>query len=126
LLLRPFPLAARRRAEVFTKYRKSMLATAGFAIFISGNRQTAAGGVELSPGVREEYDLARAVGAYPLPVGASGWQAQALWAEVEADFSGVFPRGTPRRAWQVLNRANSSPEEVVDALTTLIAHLRPR
>lgn len=126
LLLRPFPLAARRRAEVFTKYRTSMLATAGFAIFISGNRQTAAGGVELSPGVREEYDLARAVGAYPLPVGASGWQAQALWAEVEADFNSVFPKGTPRRAWQVLNRATASPEEVVDALTTLIAHLRPR
>lgn len=126
LLLRPFPLAAKIGAALFTKYRTSMLSTAGFAVFICGNRAVAGGGTELSPGVREEYDIARAAGAYVLPVGSTGSRAAELWAEVEADFANVFPKGTPRRPWLSLNKAAASPAEVVTALTTLMDYLRPR
>jgi hypothetical protein len=103
-----------------------MVARAGFAIFICGNRLNRKGRPELSPGVLEEFELARTAGAYPLPVGSTGWAAAQLWERVEADFSTIFPRGTPRRPFRVLNAPNATVAEIVGALLLLMHNLQPR
>lgn len=126
LLLRPFPInVTRNRQKIFTQYRTSMLQTVGFAIFMSGNRETQSG-PELSPGVWEEYEISKSIGAYPLPVASTGWQAAQIWADAESNFAAVFPRNTPRRPWLKLKQANASVEEVVSALFQLIDFLGPR
>ena len=102
-----------------------MLQTVGFAIFMSGNRETQSG-PELSPGVWKEDEISKSIGAYPLPVASTGWQAAQIWADAESNFAAVFPRNTPRRPWLKLKQANASVEEVVSALFQLIDFLGPR
>lgn len=123
LLLRPFPQTVRNREEIYGKYRTSMLATAGFAVLICGNRTAKRGGIELSPGMQEEYEIARELKVYPLPVGSTGSQAAVLWEKVESEFKEVFPSKTPRRPWRVLNSPSTTTKEVVEALFILIRYL---
>jgi hypothetical protein len=128
LKLRPFPQVAPQgmsREEFNTKYRSDLVATAGFTIFVSGNRREGKA-VSNSPGVREEFDLTLRQGKYPLPIGASGWAAADLWQEVRGRFDEVFPKGTPKKAFQRLGDTNATDKEILDALFSLIRHLSPR
>lgn len=127
LLLRPFPQTGeeQERAALYTHYRQSMLATVGFAIFVAGNRESA-DGLESSPGVLEEFEIARDGGVYPLPLGASGWAAEQIWHTVNDQIDTFFPSEKPPiEAWEKLNDPSAGPEIVVDALIEIMATLRP-
>ncbi len=127
LLLRPFPQSGPGvdTATLYTKYREDMMAIVGFAIFVSGNRK-AGGGTELSSGVIEEFEIGRAAGAYPLPVGASGWAAEEIWNTVNSDVDAFFPSVKPPDApWATLNDPSAEPAKVVDALIEIMGVLRP-
>jgi hypothetical protein len=124
LVLRPFPYST-RDAELYTRYRRDMLRQAGSAVFIAGNRR-ADGQLEASPGVREEFEICRELGAYVIPVGSTGWRAAELWAEVDASFEEFFPDDLPRTPWELLNQDDTTPAQVVDALVELLDFLRPR
>jgi hypothetical protein len=121
-----WPFSMRTDPKRDRRQRELMTATAGFAIFICGNRVGRAGCAEPSPGVLEEYALARAAGAYPLPVGSTGWAAAEVWNEVNAEFTQIFPRRTPRGPFRVLNAPNATVDQVVEALLALIRHLQPQ
>jgi len=66
------------RELVYQQYREQMLKEAGFAIFVSGNRQNGAS-VGDAAGVRKEFDTAIRKGVVPIPVGATGHIATKLW-----------------------------------------------
>ncbi len=123
LNLWPFPI--KRKAAWDRRYRESMLARAGFAVFICGNRRAKNGNPEMSPGVLEEFELACAAGVYPLPIGSTGWAAAELWKQVDANFATIFPRGTPKRPFRILNSPAASAEDVIQALFVLMRHLQP-
>lgn len=129
LLLRPFPQPASDDEDVaslFSEYRASMLAIAGFAIFIAGNRTASNGTLEISPGVEEESRIAQENGAYLLPVGTTGWAAEKLWNRMNADLGSYFPEPDDiRSGWQTLNAPSASPTDVVDALVAIMNTLRP-
>lgn len=127
LLLRPFPQAAAGvdTTALYTKYREDMMAIVGFAIFLAGNRE-AGGRTEVSPGVIEEFDIGRAAGAYPLPIGASGWAAAEIWNTVNSGFDAFFPSvKPPADAWATLNDPSAEPAKVVAALIEIMSALRP-
>ncbi|WP_248741640.1 MULTISPECIES: SIR2 family protein [unclassified Pseudomonas] len=89
LILRPFPqtqTGERPRNELWTEYRRDMLAHAGIALFLFGNSLNEAGEVVLSEGMREEFDLAVAGGAFVIPVGITGSISADLWKEVMATY----------------------------------------
>lgn len=100
LLLRPFPQSqpgAQPMKDLWTSYRKDMIRRAGIAIFLFGNK-IVDGKVELSGGLREEFEIAKALGTFLLPVGATGYMAQELWRETLTDFDEKkYPRGTEIR-----------------------------
>lgn len=124
LLLRPFPYARPNR-ERYTRYRQSMLATAGFAVFIAGNKVDPETGVIInSPGVEEEFQIATGNGAIPIPVGASGHMAEALWTRVNANLPAYGLERASRRALKQLNRPGSTPTQAVDAVLELLLKLR--
>lgn len=127
LILRPFPgPSTAASAEVYKQYREDMLTTVGFATFVSGNRPDGTGGVEVSTGVLDEFEIAVANGVYPLPLGASGWAAEQIWNAVNADMDTYFPETKPPAdAWATLNDAGASPSDAVDALITIMDALRP-
>lgn len=66
LVLRPFPQSQsgeRPLSELWTEYRHNMLAHAGVALFLFGNKLDETGSVVLSSGMREEFDTAVANGS---------------------------------------------------------------
>lgn len=130
LLLRPFPQTKPRgvsREELWAKYRRDLVAPAGFAVFIAGNKYDPESGELISAaGVRAEFEIAREVGAYPLPIGATGSVASELWSEVRDDFPNIFPKKTPKRPFLALGSSRATDEEILDALFILIRSLSPR
>jgi len=80
LIARPFPqplAGAEPNAAKWTELRKELARQAGGIIFIGGIKQE---GDKLVPagGVLEEYEAAREVGAFLLPIGATGGAAQEI------------------------------------------------
>lgn len=85
LVLRPFPQSQsgeRPLPELWTEYRRNMLAHAGVALFIFGNKLDKTGAVVPSSGMREEYEIAVAKGIFVIPVGITGSISAELWNEV--------------------------------------------
>jgi hypothetical protein len=129
LQLRPFPQSPPKnmsREEFQSQYRRSMISGAGFVIFVAGNRQEPDGQIVVSPGVRQEFQIAREMGKYPIPIGATGWAARQVWEEVRAAFDKVFPAGTPRKAFEKLGDESASTGALVTAAFQLIHYLTPR
>lgn len=88
LVLRPFPQTqsgAKPLPELWREYRHTMLAHAGIAIFLFGNKLVNGEVVE-SNGMREEYEIARQQGVFIIPVGVTGSISRTLWKEVINDF----------------------------------------
>ncbi|MFJ2452608.1 SIR2 family protein [Pseudomonas protegens] len=89
LILRPFPQSQsgeRPLKELWTEYRRDMLAHAGIALFLFGNKLNPKGEVVLSNGMREEFDLAVEGGVFVIPVGITGSISADLWKEVMAAY----------------------------------------
>lgn len=85
LVLRPFPQSQsgqRSLGELWTEYRRNMLAHAGVALFLFGNKLDKTGTVVPSNGMREEFDIAVANGLFVIPVGITGSISFQLWEEV--------------------------------------------
>lgn len=81
LVLRPFPqevFGDQERAKVWRSYRSDMISFAGIAIFIFGNKLVE-GSIQLSSGMREEYELAKAQGSFILAIGATGYISEEIW-----------------------------------------------
>lgn len=119
LRLKPFPYATARK-DLFSRYRADLVAGAGFAIFIAGNKtDPATGDIISSDGVREEFELAVASGLIPLPVGSTGHVAEQLWREVKDDWKDLVPKGS-KADFNILNRKTASVADVLDALVRLM------
>jgi len=127
LLLRPFPIGikdASERQTTFTRYREELIAQAGIAIFVMGNK-TDKGKIINSDGVRAEFELAKDKGLYVIPVGSSGSMAEELWKEVMAQFDTYFPKDTKkvRPLLEALGKAVTNPNDLLDPILKLIVHL---
>lgn len=89
LVLRPFPQSQsgeRQLPELWTEYRRNMLAHAGVALFLFGNKLDKSGAVVFSDGMREEFDIAVSKGLFVIPVGITGSISFQLWNEVIHEF----------------------------------------
>jgi hypothetical protein len=125
LRLYPFPRPpADTREEVWTKWRVGMVRTAGFAVFVAGNKLDD-GKIVPAGGVRQEYELAVAAGAYPLPVAATGWVAQEMHDEVLGRFDELLP-GAPRDAFELLGRPDATDDEILSSLRRILDALTPQ
>lgn len=92
--LRPFPQGVAdpvKRAARWVEYRKGMIAEAGIAVFLFGNRKNSDGEIELGRGVEEEFDIAHTQGLLLVPVGATGYVAEKLHARVMAAAEELYP-----------------------------------
>jgi hypothetical protein len=96
LLLRPFPQSAsgdRPLSELWSEYRRTMIAHAGIGLFVFGNKLVD-GKVVLSNGMEEEYRIAKANGLFIIPIGITGYVAQEIWEEVISEFTEAnYPNG---------------------------------
>ncbi|WP_426293289.1 SIR2 family protein [Dyadobacter endophyticus] len=103
LIMRPFPQKKTGRkelSELWHEYRERMIAFAGIAIFIFGNKVVPdtdnlaadphATKLILADGVRKEFNIAINQGVIPIPIGVTGSVAQELWQSVEQNFDDYY------------------------------------
>jgi hypothetical protein len=118
LILRPFPQGENEKTQ-YEIYRKEMIAYAGIAIFIFGNKAVG-GQIENAGGIRHEFELAKASGLSLIPVGATGFMAQELWTEVTKNIEEYYPgREDVRVSLEKIGPgkdANSVVSEIVNLL----------
>jgi hypothetical protein len=127
LVLRPFPIGikdAKERQETFARYREELVAQAGIAVFIMGNKDED-GKVINADGMRAEFELAKRKGLYVIPVGSSGSMASELWNEVMEQMKAYFPNHvkTIRPLLEAIGNTGKNPNRLLDPLLKLISHL---
>lgn len=128
--LRPFPQfdpTSGTRKAFWTRHREEMIAKAGFAVFLSGNKRVGTA-IGASDGVREEFEIAVSRHVYPVPVGATGHVAQELWSEVHANSRRYFGahKDAVAKPLAKLNDPAGSNEELLDAVFAIVKAIAPK
>jgi hypothetical protein len=89
LCLKPFPHGITDPAErksLFTKYRYEMLAQAGIAIFMFGNKKKDEAVIN-ADGCWEEYEIAKSSGKIIIPLGSTGYVAKEILENIKNNMS---------------------------------------
>ncbi len=123
LVLRPFPIGIKdqdERQKTFTRYREELIAQAGIAIFIMGNKKVD-GVIVTADGMRSEFDLAKDKGLYLVPIGASGSMSAELWNEVITEFDRFYPsaKASTRKLLKKLGESTDKPENLLSPFSIL-------
>ena len=114
-ILRPFPRnmpSEVAEAEFNSRYRRSMVAQCGFAIFISGTSRRSS----LSEGVLDEYKIACELGKIPIPVGATGYASEHLWHEIKPQREAVYSGAVSAELFDALNNHSLTNEQILGAI----------
>ncbi|MBV5304340.1 MAG: SIR2 family protein [Chlorobium sp.] len=126
LVLRPFPqqvFGSTDLKDVWCRYRKDMISYAGIAIFLFGNK-TQDGVTVKSNGMQQEFDIAKEAGLVLLPVGATGYISEDLWAEARAEIHNRFSsHPSILTLYESLGDKNASPEQLTDTIVNLLSQL---
>lgn len=121
LLLRPFPQsggAGRLDTEVIRTYRRDLVGRAGACVFVGGAKFGPDGALLDADGVVQEYEECVAMGRVPIPVGATGFAAAAIWERMQGELV--------RWPWynsvlfSTLNDRSLLPEQLVTAVRCIL------
>ena len=121
----PFPVEDRTgkdRAAMYTRYRQGMIAKCGIAVFLFGNKRNKKGRIVSADGVREEYQIAKALGLKIVAVGSTGWIAK----EIANEMTSILGKRSKRfkGAFRIVNDPKFNNKRIVDALLTMIKEVR--
>jgi Sir2- and TIR-associating SLOG family/SIR2-like domain len=124
LVLRPFPIGIsdeNERKHTYQRYRDDLIAQAGIAIFIMGNK-IVNGSQVLADGVRKEFDIAKQKGLYVLPIGSTGSMARELHTEVMKDFDLYFANSSAemRGYMEQLGKATENLNDLLEPLLSFL------
>ena len=127
LMLRPFPVGIddiERRTQTYERYRTELIAQAGIALFVMGNK-TVDGRTVKADGVRAEFEIAKKHGLHLIPIGASGWMAEELWANVVQEIGTCFPQNTAKikELIQSLGNLTDNPNDLIEPILNLVDYL---
>ena len=92
LLLRPFPQGIEddnTRQTLWKKYREDMISRSGVSIFLFGNKLVN-DEIVLANGMKSEYKIALEKHCLIVPVGCTGYMAQEIWKEVNANMLAFY------------------------------------
>jgi hypothetical protein len=124
LILRPFPqrvFGTQDLKFVWKRYREDMCSYAGIVIFIFGNKLLANGHVDLSTGMREEFEIAKSKGLFLLPIGTTGYMAKELWEEVMTNFDSLYPDLPLVKAqFALLGDETKLPAEILETTLSIL------
>lgn len=123
VIIRPFPQSsgtASDQTKVNLQHREDLISRSGSVVFLAGNRVSAGGGTELATGVREEFEVAKRLNRFIIPVATTGYVAQEIWDEVAADLNSFFPGLNVRSDLDILADATRTPEEHAEAVIRLV------
>ncbi len=122
VLVRPFPRASQPSDQPAqnTRHREDLLSRAGSVIVISGNRDDGKGGVTQSPGVFEEVEIAKRLGKFIIPIGATGHAAQEVWKRAVASPTEYLPGLVLADELTILGNPAASDAELLNATFAIL------
>lgn len=123
LILRPFPQTDSEK-ELWSKYRQDMIAYAGLAIFLFGNKREDGELIE-SSGMREEFEIAQEKKMLLLPVGSTGYISKKFHEEILADFDDFYPGADEKfkELFIEIGDESKSPEEITKTVIEILKRL---
>ena len=124
LILRPFPQGADAQKQ-WEAYRQEMIAHAGTAVFIFGNKLEA-GSVVPANGVRREFEIAKTNGLLLIPIGATGYMAQELWQEITDHFDAYYPAHPELKPLFAVLADASDSKRLIDTVVDIINKAKGR
>lgn len=117
----PFPVAdgapAARRA-LYRPHRENMIAKAGIAIFLFGNKRDGRGNIVVADGMREELAIAKSFGLQIVAVGSTGWVAEEVARSLTVSI-GARSREF-KKAFSVANDPTADIPSTVKAVLTMV------
>jgi Sir2- and TIR-associating SLOG family/SIR2-like domain len=121
-LILPFPRTTTgiSQESMNTRHREDLISRSGLVIFLAGNRADPGGKIELSSGVREEFEIAKRMHRFVIPVAATGYVAKEIWAEVISDVNKFFPNIAAREYLEQLAKPTATINKIVDAIFGLL------
>jgi hypothetical protein len=123
----PFPFinrgsSERERRRIYESHRRYIIDKAGIAVFLFGNKRNARGDLIEADGVKREHIIAKELGAHIVPVGATGWVADAIARDMYASAAKRGPEF--REAFAVAQDATYTVDTLVDATIAMVEHYR--
>jgi hypothetical protein len=121
LFLRPFPQKIPDGFEpggFRRRYREDMIQQAGICVFVGGMRD-AGKGLELAPGVLEEFEISLASGRVLIPVAATGGASEQIWERIKTRGGGGVAKLSDA-VFARLGERTLSVDEVVAAVLQAI------
>jgi SLOG family protein/SIR2-like protein len=119
LTVRPFPRSLPSgviEEEFNRKYRVDMISKCGFVIFIAGTSRS----FTESVGVLQEYQIAKSLKKIPIPIGATGFAAQRIWAVMQPDIDTFYSGRVTRQMFSKLNDPSLSNNQLLDVVFEII------
>jgi hypothetical protein len=119
LIMRPFPQVSSGgvdRERLWREYRERMIALAGVALFVFGNK-VVDGKVVDAEGVRTEFNIARDLGLVTIPLSSTGYMAEKLAAEISADDA------LPSKLREVVGRLRDAGDNSQELIRIIVSHM---
>jgi hypothetical protein len=128
LVLRPFPqvvTGTKSKEERNLEYREEMIRHAGLALFIFGNKDNETGGLKISNGMIEEFNVVIKQGVIPIPVGATGYASEELWNKVMATPGLYYPNDSDLlNAMKQIGDKSLADDELINQILKVISILQ--
>lgn len=123
LFVKPFPRAPQPADQLAhnTRHREDLLSRAGSVIVVSGNRDDGSGGVTNSPGVFEEVDIAKRLGKFIIPIGATGHSAHDVWKRAVKNTNQYLPGLAVAHELETLGSSSASNEQLLNAVFAILS-----
>jgi len=127
LIMKPFPqfeTGEKKLPELWEEYRQRMIALAGIAIFIFGNKINKDGELTTASGVQREFEIAIEQGLIPIPIGMTGYASEIIYEIVMKD-SGKYYQGLEKIIPIVkeLSSENITPDDIVKKVISIIKEI---
>jgi hypothetical protein len=122
----PFPIPNGHSAppdldSLHRNYRDDMIAQAGTAIFLFGNKLEDIA-IREADGMRKEFEIARTHGAVVIPVGISGYISEELWKELIDQYDDYFTDRSTFDWYLRLGDHAAGPADWIDAIVQIASH----
>jgi hypothetical protein len=102
-------------------YRDDMIAQAGTAIFLFGNKLEDIA-VRHADGMRKEFEIARTHGTLVIPVGVSGYISAELWTDLIDRYDQYFADRSTFDWYLRLGNPDAGPADWIDAILQIASH----
>jgi hypothetical protein len=122
----PFPIPNGHSGQsdldsLHRNYRDDMIAQAGTAIFLFGNKLEDIA-IRPADGMRKEFEIARRHGTLVIPVGVSGYISEALWNELIEQYDDYFTDRSTFDWYLRLGDHAAGPADWIDAILQIASH----